>query len=369
MNGTWRLLSDDGVSASAGLATDEALMSPYHRDRPPAEPTLRLYTYGGPCALVGRYQNLEAEIDLEACKRTSTETGRRPTGGGAIVMGEGQLGVALVARAPAGQPKELLRTYAAAIVRGLEELGIAASFRGKNDLEVGGRKIAGLGLFVNDHGALLFHSSILADLDIDFMLKVLRIPAAKLGDKAVAAVSERVTTVTRETGQVWTGPDLRSVIATGFEKEFGITLVPGPLKPEEISEAEQLEAEKYAHPDWIFQRSPAADLQGSTLLKTSEGLMRVYLSLEKGAIKNVLFAGDFNSFPDVLRRIESALRWVRFDADRVSAVVTRTLADDDALGVPSELIVQAILEAGERASARQMAHPDRQGSCYFPEVG
>lgn len=366
---SWRFLTHDGVGAAAGLAVDEALMKTHRRDLELSAPTLRLYTYASHCGLVGRYQNLEAEIDLDACDETDTAVGRRPTGGGAIVMGTGQLGVAVAARAQAGQPKELLKTYAAAIVRGLEEVGITASFRGKNDLEVNGRKIAGLGVCVDDHGALLFHSSILADLDVPFMLKVLRIPAAKLGDKAVAAVSERVTTVARETGESWTGSALRDVISTGFEKEFGISLGPGSLTPDEEAEASSLEAEKYAHPDWIFQRSPSADLQGTTLLKTPEGLMRVYLSLENGAIKNVLFAGDFNEFPDALVRIESALRWVRLDADRVEAVVARACGGDDAFQVPPEQIVQAILEAGERASSRQAAHPDRQGSCYFPEVG
>lgn len=365
----WRLLADDEASAARGLAVDESLMRAHRRDLEPSEPTLRLYTYASHCALVGRYQNLEAEIDIEACEKTGTSVGRRPTGGGAIVMGAGQLGVAVTARAPSGQPKELLKAYAAAIVRGLEELGITASFRGKNDLEVSGRKIAGLGLYVDDHGALLFHSSILADLDISFMLKVLRIPAAKLGDKAVNAVSERVTTVARETGEVWTGSALREVIATGFEKEFGIALAPGSLTPAEEAEASALGSDKYAHPDWILQRSPSADLQGSALLKTPEGLMRVYLSLENGAIKNLLFTGDFNEFPDVLMRIEAALRWVRLDADRVKAVVDRACGGDEAFNVTSAQIVQAILEAGQRASARQAAHPERQGSCYFPEVG
>ena len=75
------------------------------------------------------------------------------------------------------------------------------SFHGKNDLEVDGRKIAGLGLYVDPAGAMLFHASILADLDVEFMLEVLQIPAAKLADRAVAAVAERLTTVSAETGQ------------------------------------------------------------------------------------------------------------------------------------------------------------------------
>ena len=71
MSEVWRLLTDDGVGAAAGLALDEALMSSYSRDEPERPPTLRLYSYRDHCALVGRYQTLEAEVDLAACRRTA----------------------------------------------------------------------------------------------------------------------------------------------------------------------------------------------------------------------------------------------------------------------------------------------------------
>lgn len=366
----WRLLEHDGVGSAAGLAVDEALMTGYGRDvASPPPPTLRLYTYASHCALVGRFQNVEAEVDLEACERTGTPVGRRPTGGGAIIMGDAQLGVALVTRAPAERPKDLIRGYAKGIARGLAELGIQASFRGKNDLEVGGRKIAGLGLYLDDHGGLLFHSSILADLDIEAMLKVLRIPAAKLGDKAIAAVSERVTTVARETGRSWSAAELRPVIALGFEKEFGVALDPGVLTEVETEKASLLERTKYSDAAWVFQRSPSPDRQGTAAFKTPDGFVRVHIALENGAIKSVLFTGDFNELPDGLVRVESALRWARLDPERVSAIVARAVGEEKILQISPEQIAGAVMEAGERASARDLAHPDRQGSCYFPEVG
>ncbi|HEX9033832.1 MAG TPA: hypothetical protein VF834_18490, partial [Streptosporangiaceae bacterium] len=193
----WRLLADDGADAARGLALDEALMARYARGNPPAPPTLRLYTYRTHCALIGRYQNLDAEVHLETCRETGTQVSRRPTGGGAIIMGAGQLGVALTAAAPPDRrPREIIEDLATALIAGLSELGITAVFKGKNDLEVNGRKVAGLGLYLDQSGAMLFHASVLADLDIGFMLRALRIPAAKLADKATAAVAERVTTVT-----------------------------------------------------------------------------------------------------------------------------------------------------------------------------
>lgn len=363
----WRLLRHDRVAADEGLALDEELMSGFRRGTPDRPPTLRLYTYADHAALVGRFQHLEAEIDVEACRRTGTGVNRRPTGGGAIVMGAGQLGVALVTRAPAAQrPKQLLERYATGIQIGLAELGIDANFRGKNDLEVGGRKIAGLGLYLDGHGGFLFHSSVLADLDIELMLEVLRIPAAKLGDKAVAAVSERVTTVTRETGDTWDGAALRAVIATGFAKALEVELEPGEVAAAEMARAEGLVAGKYRSVAWLSQRTPHPDATGTALLKTPSGLVRLYLALSGGTIKSALFTGDFNELPPALARFEEALRWKALDATEV-ARAGRAAGVDDELGLSTDELVAVVLDAGDRAAGRQMAAPARVGSCYFPE--
>ena len=78
-----------------GLALDEALMASYARGEPRRPPTLRLYTYRTHCALIGRYQNLDAEVDLAACRadrdpgepaahrRRRDHHGRRPARRGA----------------------------------------------------------------------------------------------------------------------------------------------------------------------------------------------------------------------------------------------------------------------------------------------
>jgi lipoate-protein ligase A len=364
----WRLLSADGVEAAAGLALDEALLSGYARDADPAwPPTLRLYTYRSHCALVGRYQHLEAEVDLDACRRTGTGFSRRPTGGGAIVMGEGQLGVAVATRAPAGDhPRQLLGRYAEGIVAGLAELGIHATFAGKNDLSAAGRKIAGLGLYLDPGGGLLFHSSVLADLDVAFMLSVLRIPAAKLGDKGIAAVEERITTVTRETGEPWSGARLRDVVASGFAKALDLDLEPGTTTPGEDASAGRLEAERYGADAWRFEQTPQPEATATSVLKTPEGLVRCYLALHGPTIKSALFAGDFNAVPEPLARFEASLRWARLEDAALQRLAEAACPEGTGLGVPPSALVRAVLEAGERAAAP--AAPVRpSGSCYFPE--
>lgn len=364
----WRLIRDDGASAAGGLALDEALMAAYARGEPARAPTLRLYTYRTHCALIGRFQNLDAEIDLEACEATGTQVSRRPTGGGAIIMGAGQLGVALVAAAPPDRrPRQLIEELAQGLIAGLARVGVTAVFRGKNDLEADGRKVAGLGLYLDPAGAMLFHASLLADLDVGFMVRVLRIPAAKLADKAVAAVGERVTTVTQQTGRPWDGAALRPAIAAGFAQTFGAELVPGEPTAADRARADALAKDRYASQDWLADRTAALDGSGSAAIKTPVGLARIYLTTHGDLVKNAIVVGDFNELPAAVLDMEAGLRWHRLDERTVMQAVTASGAGE-ALGVPAEQLASAVLHAGQQAVDRLAAAPIRsEGSCYFPE--
>jgi len=368
---SWRVIEDGGASAAGGLALDEALMSPYARgERPEHEATLRLYTYRSHCALVGRYQSLADEVDLAACRRLGVQAGRRPTGGGAIVMGEGQLGIALTTRAPAGvAPRDVLRRHAGGVIAGLANLGIEAGFRAKNDLEAGGRKIAGLGLYVDERGALLFHASVLADLDVAFMLSVLKIPGAKLSGRGLARVADRVTTVSEMAGGRLAGADLRAAMRDGFERALGVDLASAEPSAAERERAAELEL-RHAGPGWLEQRSPRRDGQGTAVFKTPEGLVRVYVGVHGSALKSVLVAGDFNALPPGLTRMEAELRWCPARPEAIGERVGRTL-DGGMLGVDADTVATAVWDAAERALARERsAHPVRPaGACYAPEVG
>ncbi|MBI3688671.1 MAG: lipoate--protein ligase family protein [Actinobacteria bacterium] len=366
----FRLLVDDDVDAAAGLAVDEALMAGCARDADPPRPTLRLYTYRSHSALVGRYQSLAGELDLDRCRETGTGVGRRPTGGGAIVMGRDQLGVALIVPAPPRPPRQLLRELSAGVLAGLAGLGVPAEFGGKNDLLVNGRKIAGLGMYTDGSGAVLFHASVLADLDIDFMLQVLNIPAAKLARHGASAVAQRVTTVTRETGQRHSGAGIRSAIADGFTETLGVRLERGELTSAETAEAERLIHTRYADPEWLYPKAAAPDGTGTARFRSPDGPVRVFVAAQGSLIKSVLFTGDFTAPPDALTRLESTLRWQRLDPAAVERAVRESTGGTgtDGWHSPAE-VVTAVLTAGARALEHATAHPHRAtGSCYFPDT-
>lgn len=381
----WRYLEDDQVEAPVGLATDELLLFEATRvGAPPA--TLRLYGYRSHCALVGRFQDLVAEVDLDACRSLGVAVNRRPTGGGAILMGDTQLGVALLTTRREAEGRtgiaEQCAWFSRGLVEGLRELGVEAEFHPRNDILVRGRKIAGTGVCADAQGGLLFHASVLGDLDIPLMLRVLRIPVEKIVGKPISAIEDRTTTVTRELGRPYRARDLRPTVRRVWAETLGLSLDARALSDEEQRAVARLVAEKYSTTAWLFERTPPdrvpsgvpfdrrpefgatgtsvsapdrtlpADGWGESLVRTPGGMLRVYLAVAGGTVKSAWITGDFFATTPAVSSLESSLKWRTVTRPELAAAVEEEYGRSGGIpGVQPSELTSAVLEAGARAEA------------------
>jgi len=368
----YRYIQESNTSASYGLAADEFLMDYHHQnERFPA--TLRLYNYRDYAVLAGRFQDINAEIDIEACKKNGFEYGRRLTGGGAILMGTGQLGICFACSSDTfkwGNVRELYYKFSEPIIEALQILGINASFRSKNDLEVNGKKIAGLGVHVSSTGEIQFHTSLLIDLDVKQMLRVLKIPIQKFDDKKkVNAVEERITTINRELKREVPIDEVIDLVKHCFAESLQTEFAPTDFTVLEKQKIRALEEKRYLSDDWIFQRSPQADMTGMSLKKTPAGLLRTYIGLKGETIKSVLITGDFFDQAVLLTKIESELKWSSMDEEKISKVVARVFAANTSeatkFGLVPAVVTQCIWLAAQRAMAAERY--TYNGSCYYPK--
>jgi lipoate-protein ligase A len=319
-----RLIVEDSVGAARGLAADQTLA---HRaaagDSPP---TLRLYTYRSHCALTGRFQAVENEIHVGYCRDHGIEINRRPTGGGAILMGADQLGVALAW--PCGQSvayseaRVWMRHFSEGLGRSLAVLGVNAAFEGKNDLRVDGRKIAGLGVYCTP-GGLLFHASLLVDLDVELMLRVLKTPFEKIREREIASVSARMTTLRRETGSAIPMRDVMRQVAAGYAAALGVDLVYGNYSMEELKDVAALEASQYSTGAWIFQ--PGRLPGGASVRRTRSdaGTLEIAVSVAGKVFQSVYIRGDFFAAESALADLESELRWHSIEHPALTATLER----------------------------------------------
>lgn len=255
MTEKWRLIDMRIENAPTQMAIDEAIaMARLKHDTPN---TIRVYRWQPSAVSIGYFQSIEKEVNLEACEEYGVDVIRRITGGGAVYHDYGgEITYSLVApESHPKMPRDILESYkeiCGAIINGLGNLGVEAEFVPVNDIGAGGKKISG-NAQTRRHGVVLQHGTVLVDSDIKRMFEVLRVSKAKISDKLIAAVEERVTNIRRYLDREVSFNEARNALVKGFEDSFDIELEPGQLTTEEEELVKELHA-KYSSHDWVYQR-------------------------------------------------------------------------------------------------------------------
>ena len=241
--------------APTQMAIDEAIaINRLVEDNPN---TVRLYRWKPSAVSIGYFQSLEKEVNLDECSRLGVDVIRRITGGGAVFHDyNGEITYSLVApETDPKMPRDILASYqviCGAIMDGLKRLRVDAEFKPVNDIAAGGKKISG-NAQTRRHGVVLQHGTVLVDSDIPTMFRVLRVSDAKISDKMIKAVEERVTNVRRYLGRKVSFREARDALVQGFEETFDVHLDPGRLTAGEERTVEELKA-KYMSVEWVHQR-------------------------------------------------------------------------------------------------------------------
>lgn len=312
----WRLLDTGTQAAANNIALNRALLEARQTHQAPN--TLRFLGFE-PCALLGFHQSAAQELNVDYCLAHGISIQRRITGGGAIYFDTTQLGWELYLdkqQLGTADMAAISRRICEAVALGISTLGVAASFRPRNDIEVDGRKISGTG-GAFDGDALMYQGTLLISFDVEKMLRVLNIPAEKLSDKAIASARERVTNLESLMGYVPERQIVMQAIQNAIATEFNITFAVGELN--------QVERDLYTdalqeidHPDWIGMIDlPATDRPTLTAVqKFTGGLLRVNVAYDQvqQRLKQIWFSGDvFISPRRTLVDLEAALRDAHID--------------------------------------------------------
>ena len=311
MTERWRVLDTGLRLAAQNIALNRALLEARQAEEIPS--TLRFLRFA-PSALLGYHQSAEQELNLEYCEAHAIAVQRRITGGGAIYFDEGQLGWELYLHRrdlATADMQAISRRLCHAAATAISALGVDARFRPRNDIEVDGRKISGTG-GAFDGDALLFQGTLLLEFDVEKMLRVLRIPAEKLSDKAVASARERVTSLSELLGRKPDSGLVKRFLSEAFESEFGVEFSEGELT---LSEHKRFETalREIDHPDWInlVTRPVAALPILEAQQKFAGGLLRASVTFDVATqtLRQIWFTGDiFVSPRRLIADLEAALR-------------------------------------------------------------
>jgi lipoate-protein ligase A len=351
----WRLLDTGLRPAAQNIALNRALLEARQENDGPS--TLRFLRFE-PCALLGYHQSAEQELNLDYCNQQSITIQRRITGGGALYFDSTQIGWELYLHKRELRTADMTtvaRRICVAAARGISTLGVDAQFRPRNDIEVDGRKISGTG-GAFDGDALMYQGTLLIEFDVEKMLRVLKIPAEKLSDKAIASARERVANLADLLGQVPSMAQVQSALAGTFAEEFDVEFIPALLTGREEDLYKDALAE-IDHVDWVnLLARPASDRPTlNAVRKFPGGLLRASVAYDRdqARIKQVWFSGDvFISPRRTLVDLEALLRDTL--AENMARNVGRffaggtvdmlTLTADDFVSVLQEALAQVASE-------------------------
>ena len=148
-----------------------------------------------PTVICGRHQDIPSEVDIEYASSHNIRISRRKSGGGAVYADRSNVMFSYIT--PSDAVQTIFGNYTSMICRMLGSLGIEAEPTGRNDISIGGRKVAG-NAFLKLPGRSVVHGTMLYDADFDTMSKVLTPSRAKILSKGVVSVPSRITTLVAE---------------------------------------------------------------------------------------------------------------------------------------------------------------------------
>jgi len=204
-----------------------------------------------PCVLLGFGQSVKAEVNEGFCRENGIEINRRISGGGCIYTDGGTLGWEIIAKkGTPGIPqslKDMYRVLCEGVVSALLKLGIAASYRPLNDVEINGRKISGTGGTELDD-SFIFHGTLLVNFNTGRMLKALKVPNKKgEGD------GPRTVCMRELLGIAPSMEDVKLCLANSFAEMLGIEFEKGPLSEAETQSMDE-KLSFFASDEWIYRK-------------------------------------------------------------------------------------------------------------------
>jgi len=245
----WRVIPLVTVDAFRAMALDEACSEAVASG---GEPTIRFWKWKPSAVSIGYFQKILDEVNLEACAERGADVVRRRTGGGAVFHDSGGEITYSVICPEALVNRDITKSYKTIcgwVIKGLRNMGIRGEFKPINDIIAGGKKISG-NAQTRRGGVLHQHGTILHDLNVETMFSLLKVGQAKISDKLIQSVKERVTRVLDF--EYYTIQEAYHALLKGFTegKDWDF----GSWSSWELKRSEQLAREKYSSREWNFLR-------------------------------------------------------------------------------------------------------------------
>lgn len=266
--------------------------------------------------LVGKNQNTLSEINLDYVKEKDIFVVRRMSGGGAVFCDPGNINFTFISAVKESKFADF-ESFTKPIINALKSLNIKnVEFSGRNDITIDSKKISGNAQY-RHKDKILHHGTLLYSADLSELIGGLNVRPIKFKDKAVKSVASRVTNICSHMEKPMSVTDFKEYMINYVYNSIDGSKI-YTLTDEDIKKIKKIVDSKYNTWEWNYGKSPEYDYSAEDKFKA--GIVEVYLTAEKGLIKNIKFYGDFFGSSDI-NILENHLTGVKHKKEDITYVL------------------------------------------------
>jgi lipoate-protein ligase A len=300
-----------------------------------------LFYINEPSIIIGRNQNTLEEINHEYVEAKGIHVVRRISGGGAVYHDFGNLNFSFITDHDIKSLNNF-KKVTAPIVKVLNNLGVPAEMKGRNDVVVNDRKISGNAQFSTGK-RMVSHGTLLLDTDLGEVSKALTVKMSKIQSKGHKSVRTRVANISEFLEHPIDIVQFRAFILQGlYEGKDGIETY--RLTEAEWKGVHLLKEEKYDTWNWNYGNSPKFNIQRER--RFDGGTIDLRINVEKGHITHFTIYGDFFGMQPV-QDLETRLIGVKYDKESIENVLALVEVADYIGPIPKADFIELIYGSDE----------------------
>ena len=305
-----RFIDNQGITdPTVNLAIEEYALSNLDIDE-----TYLLFYINEPSIIIGKNQNTFEEINSDYVRENGIHVVRRLSGGGAVYHDLGNLSFSFITKND-GDSFRNFRRFTEPVTAALRDLGVPAELTGRNDIQVGDKKISGNAQFAT-RGRMFSHGTLMFDVNLDAVAAALHVKAEKIESKGIKSVRSRVANITEYLNKDITILEFRekllhSIFANQDVPEYIVT-------EEDWRRIHELSERRYRNWDWNYGKSPEFNVRRSKRFPI--GSIDVRLNVKNGIIESCKIYGDFFGMGD-LNDIEARITGCRYRTEDIDGVL------------------------------------------------